>query len=62
MHPFSDEPGIATDVPIVDGAMAHDCPFSGESCMLLVQNTLYILSMEMNLILPIYHEDGRNDC
>jgi len=29
VRPFSDELGIATDVPIVDGAMAYDCPFSG---------------------------------
>ena len=41
---------MATDVPIVDGAIAYDCITTGETYILLVRNSLYIPSMESNLI------------
>jgi len=50
LDPFSSELGIAKDVPIVDGALAYDYPFSGIVYILVVRNALHIPSMDHNLI------------
>lgn len=52
VKPFSEEIGVAEDVPIVDGAIAYDDPISGKTYILLVRNALYIQSMSHNLIPP----------
>ena len=41
--PFADELGVASNIPIVDGAIAYDCPYSRH-------NALYIKLMHNNLI------------
>jgi len=41
VHPFSAELGIAENVPIVDGAIAYESPFTGEAYILLVRNALH---------------------
>ena len=52
VKPFSEEIGVAEDVPIVDGAIAYDDPITGKTYILLVRNALYIQSMSHNLIPP----------
>ena len=50
VRPFPDELGMASNIPIVDGAVTF---------ILIVQNALYIKSMEHNLIPPfIMHAGG----
>ena len=53
VRPFSDELGIAKDVPIVDGAIAVDCHTTGETKLLMVRNALYLPSLVHNLI-PLF--------
>ena len=53
VRPFSEELGIAKNVPIVDGAVAYDCPFSSKkSYIILFRNALSIPSTDSNLIPP----------
>jgi hypothetical protein len=52
VRPFSEELGIAENVPIFDGAIAYDCPFSSKSYIPLFRNALSIPSMKSNLIPP----------
>ena len=52
VQPFSDELGVASDVPIVDAALAYDCPFTNYTYILIVRNALHIASMNHNLIPP----------
>ena len=58
VQPFARELGIASNVPIVDGAIAYDCPFTGDTSILLVRNALYIPSMVNNLIPPFIMRAG----
>ena len=59
VKPFTDEIGIAENVPIVDGAIAYDDSKTGKTYILLVRNALYIPTMETNLIPPfIMREAG----
>lgn len=50
VRPFSEEIGMAEDVPIVDGAIAYDDPQTGQTYILLMRNALYIPTMHSNLI------------
>ena len=56
--PFSSELGLAENVPIVDGAIVYEEPYSGEPIILLIRNALYIPSMEINLIPPFILRAG----
>ena len=58
VNPFMDGLGVAKDVPIVDGAIAYDCPYSRNTYILLVRNALSIPSMENNLIPPFIMREG----
>ena len=58
VEPFSDELGVAKDVPIVDAALAYDCPYSGITYILIARNALYIESMDHNLIPPFIMRSG----
>ena len=58
VKPFSDEFGVASNIPIVDGAVAYDCPYSKQTFILIVRNALYIRSMEHNLIPPFIMRAG----
>ena len=55
---FSSDLGVAKDVPIVDGALAHDCLHSGIVCVLVVRNALRIPSMDHDLIPPFMMRAG----
>jgi hypothetical protein len=56
--PFSTELGVAENVPIVDGAIAYDDEYSGQTYILLMRNALYIPSMDINLIPPFIMRAG----
>ena len=56
--PFASELGRLKDVPIVDAAIAYDCPFTGQVYILLIRNALHIPSMEHNLIPPFLMREG----
>ena len=58
VSPFLDELGIAKDVPIVDGAIAYDYPYSRQTHILIVRNALHIPSMKNNLIPPFIMREG----
>ena len=46
VQPFSSDLGVAKDVPIVDGALAHDFPYSGIVYILVVRNALHVTLMD----------------
>ena len=58
VQPFSSDLGMATNVPIVDGALAYDCPYTGQVYILLVRNALHIPSMDHNLVPPFIMRAG----
>ena len=58
VQPFSDEFGAASDVPIVDAALAYDCPFTNYTYILIVRNALHIASMNHNLTPPFIMREG----
>ena len=59
VNEFSSDIGTLSRVPIVDAAVAYDCPFSGRIILMVARNALYIESMDHNLVLPfIMREAG----
>ena len=58
VHPFSESLGSVKNVPIVDAAIAYDCPYRHETYILLVRNALYLPSMHNNLIPPFIMREG----
>ena len=58
VEPFSSELGIAQNVPIVDAALAYDCPFTYETYILIIRNALHIETMQHNLIPPFIMREG----
>ena len=58
VKPFSKELGMQQDVPIVDGAIAYECPYTFTTFILIVRNALHIPSMESNLIPPFIMRAG----
>ena len=59
VEPFDPSIGTAKKVPIVDAAIAYDCPYLHKTFLLIVRNALYIPSMDNNLIPPfILREAG----
>ena len=59
VRPFSNDCSKLESVPIVDAAMAYDCPYSMKTYILAVRNALHVSSMEHNLIPPfILREAG----
>ena len=58
VKPFDPALGTALDVPIVDAAIAYDCPFTHETYILIIRNALHIPSMRYNLIPPFIMREG----
>ena len=59
VNPFTDTLGSVKDVPIVDAAIAYECPYTQITYVLICRNALYIPSMYDNLIPPfILRESG----
>ena len=52
MRSFSDEVEELDSVPMVDAALAYDCPKTLNTYLLIVKNDLHILPMKHNLIPP----------
>ena len=52
VRPFSNDCSKLESVPIVDAAVAYDCPYSMETYILAIKNALHVPSMEHNLIPP----------
>lgn len=56
---FADDDPSMKSVPIVDAVVAHDCPCTHTTTLLIITNALYVPSMEHNLIPPfIMREAG----
>ena len=49
---FADEIGNPISVPVVDGLVAYDCEYSGETRLLIIRNALHLPSMNNHLIPP----------
>ena len=49
---FSDEIGKPILLDVVHGALVYDCPFTGDSILIIIYNALYMQSMEASLIPP----------
>ena len=59
VRPFSNDCSKLKSVPIVDAAVAYDCPYTTKTYILAVRNALHVPSMEHNLIPPfIIREAG----
>lgn len=58
VHPFTDSLGTVKDVPIVDAAIAYDCPYQHETYILLVRNAFYLPMMQNNLVPPFIMREG----
>ena len=50
VQPFSTDMVITDDFPIVDGAIAYDCPYMKTTYVLIVRNSLHMPTMSHNLI------------
>ena len=49
---FADDVPTMKSVPIVDAVVAHDCPCTHTTTLLIITNALHVPSMEHNLIPP----------
>ena len=58
VEPFDPQLGTVQNIPIVDAAIAYDCPFSHETYILIIRNALHIASMNHNLIPPFIMREG----
>ena len=57
--PFDPSIGCAKSVPIVDAALAYDCPYTHETYVLIGRNVMHIKTLKDNLIAPfIMREAG----
>ena len=57
--PFDPALGKSTKVPIVDGAVAYDCPATQRTYLLIFKNALHVPTMSHNLVPPfIMREAG----
>ena len=45
-------------MPIIDGALAYDCPYTHETYILIVRNALHVNAMDHNLIPPFIMREG----
>jgi Reverse transcriptase (RNA-dependent DNA polymerase) len=52
VSPFTPDYQALKAVPIVDAALAYDCPYSGRTFILVARNVLHVPSMDNNLVPP----------
>ena len=50
--PFDPNLGVSNNIPIVDGAIAYECPYTGESVVLILRNALHMPHLKHNIIAP----------
>ena len=59
VNAFAEDVGKLQQVPIVDAAIAYDCPYDDRAYILVMSNVLHVESMDHNLIPPfIMREAG----
>ena len=58
VNPFTPQYKAMT-AKLVDGALLYDCPYSGRSYVLVVQNAIHVPSMDNNLIPPFMMREAR---
>ena len=58
VQPFDSKLGMSHDVPIVDGALAYECPYTMETYVPIVRNALYIKHLRNNLFPPFIMREG----
>ena len=57
--PFDSSLGYSKKIPIVDAAVAYNCPYTHKTSILLAHNAIHVPSMNRNLIPPfIFCESG----
>ena len=49
---FADESGRPISVPVVNGVVAYDCKYSGDTLLLIIITSLHLPSMNNHLIPP----------
>ena len=52
VNALSSDVGTLSWVPIVDAAVAYNCPFSGRTILMVARNALYVENMDLNLVPP----------
>ena len=52
VQPFDPSLGTSSKIPIVDGAVVYECPYTEEIYFLIVRNALHIPHLRNNLIHP----------
>ena len=62
VEPFDPTIGTAKRVPIVDAALAYDCPYSHKTYIFVLRNALYIPSMSHNLLPPFILREAGIKC
>ena len=65
VNSFSPSAGTMNEVPIVDAAIAYDCPIKGQTYILLMRNVLSFPKLSKNLIPPFILREGGvivNEC
>ena len=58
VEPFSSDLGIASNIPVVDAAIAYDCPSTYETYILIIRNALHMVKMNHHLIPPFIMREG----
>ena len=58
VNPFTPQYKAMT-ARLVDGVLLYDCPYSGKSYVLVVQNAIHVPSMDNNLIPPFVMREAR---
>ena len=58
VKPFDSKLGTSTNIPIVDGALSYECPYTGKTYVLIARNALYIKHLRNNLIPPFIMREG----
>ena len=59
VEPFDPSIGTVKRIPVVDAAIAYDCPYSLKTYVLLIRNALHVKTMDNNLIPPFILREAR---
>lgn len=59
VEPYNPSLGSTKSIPVVDAALAYDCPYQHRTYLLIIRNALHVPTMNNNLISPfILREAG----
>ena len=48
-------------IPIVDAAVQYECPYSGQSYILVLRNALHVTAMQNHMMPPFIFRGGSTD-